>query len=242
MSVPMENVAKNNRILFVEDDLDLRDSVSAYLVMAGFDVTGVGSCLECYAQLPGSSFSVAIVDVSLPDQSGFVLAEFLRANTTMKIIMLTALERIDDRVRGYAAGAHNYFVKPVDARELLAAVSSLTLSGYGDPEKGVGEEHPGTAWKLIRKSWQLITPDGTGITLTSLELMLIDLLAAVPGRVVNREALIRTLYNREDEHSGRALDSLLRRLRSKITSSGHQSPIKTAHSVGHCFAEPVVVI
>jgi len=241
MSVPMENAPKNNRILFIEDDVDLRDSISAYLVMAGFDVTGVGSCLECYALLPGSDFCIAIVDVSLPDQSGFVLAEFLRANTTMKIIMLTALERIDDRLRGYAAGAHNYFVKPVDARELLAAISSLAQSGYGDHEKSTGEVPLGTPWRVTRKTWQLIIPDGPGITLTSLELKLVELLAATPGRVVNRETLLSTLYSREDEHSGRALDSLIRRFRAKIASAGYPSPIKTAHSVGYCFSQPIVV-
>ncbi len=226
-------------ILLVEDDLDLRTSMAAYLTLAGFTVTGVGSCLECYAALPKTSYSVAIVDVTLPDQSGFVLAEYLRANTVMKIIILTALLGVEDRVRGYTAGAHNYFVKPVDAQELLAAVNSLVA--------GERQKHPDNissnseAWHLHRKAWQLKTAAGAVIHLTSLELQFIELLACKAGRVVNRDLLLASLYNRSDEHSARALDSLVRRLRAKITNTGQDSPIRTAHAVGYCFSALITI-
>lgn len=229
------------RVLFVEDDVDLRDSLSKYLTMAGYEVTGVGSCLESYAALPNGNFHVAVVDVSLPDQSGFVLAEYLRTNTDLKIIILTALERLEDRLRGYAAGAHNYFVKPVDARELLAAVTSLSQAE--DPArttKNAGDKS-GEDWELLRSSWQLLTPTGETIKLTSLELQLLELLALNPGRAVSRNTLLTSIYSRNDEHSGRALDSLVRRLRAKITASGQPLPIRTAHAVGFCFSAPIVL-
>lgn len=229
------------RVLFVEDDVDLRDSLSKYLTMAGYEVTGVGSCLESYAALTNGNFQVAVVDVSLPDQSGFVLAEYLRTNTDLKIIILTALERLEDRLRGYAAGAHNYFVKPVDARELLAAVTSL--SQREDPArttKSAGDKS-GEEWELLRSSWQLLTPAGESIQLTSLELQLLELLALNPGRAVSRNTLLTSIYSRNDEHSGRALDSLVRRLRAKITACGHPLPIRTAHAVGFCFSAPILL-
>lgn len=226
-------------ILLVEDDADLSSSLSSYLEGAGFAVTAVDTCLECYAVLSkGHHFQVALVDISLPDQSGFVLAEYLRANTSMKIIILTARERIEDRVRGYAAGAHNYFVKPVDARELQAAIMSLTHEEC--------PSHPdalptGKAWHLLRQSWQLKTSQGDAIKLTSLELQFLEQLAVSGHEVVSRDSLLTSLYKRNDEHSGRALDSLVRRLRGKIRANGDYSPIQTAHSVGYCFSEPLLI-
>ncbi len=226
-------------ILLVEDDVDLRNSLTQYLTMAGFAVTGVGSCLECYAALPTSNFSVAVVDVSLPDQSGLVLAEYLRANTNLKIIILTALERLEDRLRGYSAGAHNYFVKPVECQELLAAIISLVPTTGQDSPAAVP---PGKGtWQLLLKSWQLVIPSGEAILLTSLELQLLELLALSPGKVVTRNTLLTGLYDRNDEHSGRALDSLVRRLRAKIVNCAHPSPIKTAHAVGLCFSAPIIL-
>lgn len=227
------------RILFVEDDADLSSSLSTYLSDAGFKVTPVGSCLECYAALTKAYYDVAIVDVSLPDQSGVVLVEFLRTNTSMKIIMMTAHGRIEERVRGYAAGAHNYFVKPVDSLELLAAITSLVNTGQArctdDPSP------PDNAWHLCRQDWQLKAHGGESVRLTSLELSLVELLASVAGDIVSRDTLLQTLYKRNDEHSSRALDSLVRRLRGKIAATGQVSPIKTAHAIGYCFSAPVII-
>lgn len=228
-------------ILLVEDDLDLRNSLTQYLTTAGIRVTGAGSCLECYALLATSRFQVAVVDVSLPDQSGLVMAEYLRANSDTKIIILTALERVEDRLKGYQAGAHNYFIKPVDCRELLAAILSLTTGDPAEPEKPASAMPENGAWQLRRKSWHLVPPAGEPLLLTSLELQLLELLALNPGRVVTRDTLLTGLYNRNDEHSGRALDSLIRRLRAKIVTCGHLSPIKTAHSVGFCFSAPILL-
>lgn len=226
------------RVLLVEDDADLRSSLTSYLSMAGLTVTGVGSCRECYAALPGAGFQVAVVDVALPDQSGLVLTEYLRANTDLKIILLTARERLEDRLSGYAAGAHNYFVKPVDARELLAAIISLASAETAVRERDLPY---GPEWRLRRASWHLVPPGGEAIQLTALEQQLLELLVASPGRIVARDTLLTGLYQRSDEHSGRALDSLVRRLRNKIAAAGHTSPIKTAHAVGFCFAEPIRV-
>lgn len=223
-------------ILLVEDDADLSRSLTSYLSGAGFMVTAVDSCLACYAALPKSRYHVAVLDVSLPDQSGFVLAEYLRANTTLKIIILTAHERVEDRVRGYAAGAHNYFVKPVDARELQAAIMSLVDSEHQNAAEALDE-----TWHLARLSWQLKTGQGNSIKLTLLEFQFVELLASSPGNVVSREILLNAMYNRNDEHSARALDSLVRRLRAKISAGGHVSPIMTAHAVGFCFSAPIII-
>jgi len=112
-------------VVLVEDDEDLRDSVVEWLELAGMQVSAVGSAAEFYQVLPKRDFQVAVIDVGLPDQSGHVLAQYLRANTGTAVIMLTARSTIDDKIKGYDSGADLYLVKPVDCRELSAAIVSI---------------------------------------------------------------------------------------------------------------------
>lgn len=229
------------RVIIVEDDLDLRESTVEYLTLAGYDVCGVGSCLEFYRALADSSFSIAVVDVGLPDQSGYVLTEYLRKNTTMGIIMLTARDAVEDRVRGYSSGADLYLVKPVDSRELAAAIASLSVR-FRDrlplPEQAA---QSGT-WQLVRNAWRLVPPSGAPILLTSKEMQFMECLALKAG-TVSRDTFLAALGYRDDEYASRAMDSLVRRLRRKIEEDLRlPPPIKTVHGVGYCFTAPLVIL
>lgn len=224
------------QVLVVEDDHDLRESVVEYLCLAGMTASGVGSATECYHTLSSGDWSVAVVDIGLPDQSGYVLVEYIRSNTSLRVIILTALDAIDDRVKGYDSGADIYLVKPVDCRELAAAILSLAQRQLAEVD-----QPPSTAqletWALDRSGWALVAPGGINITLTAKEVRFLNLLASSPGKPVERETLLTSLYLRHDEYTSRSLDSLVRRLRSKIaTVTGNTAPIKTAHSVGYCFS------
>jgi DNA-binding response OmpR family regulator len=180
---------------------------------------------------------VALVDIGLPDQSGYVLAEYIRANTDMAVIILTARATVDDRVKGYDSGADLYLVKPVDCRELASAVISLAQRQQTRTEPHQSLPPAVENWMLCMGTWSLTAPDGSGITLTAKEMQFLELLAATPGRSVMRDTLLTKLYLRHDEYTSRSLDSLVRRLRAKITSvTGEPAPIKTAHAVGYCFS------
>ncbi len=223
------------KVLIVEDDQDLRESVVEYLAMAGFQTESVRNAAEFYQAVSVGSWSVVVVDIGLPDQTGYVLVEYLRSNTGMKVIILTARDAIEDRVKGYDSGADLYLVKPVDCRELAAAITSLA-------QRQVNKIDPLTlniadAWTLTRKSWALVAPDGSEISLTGKEVQFLELLASSPGKTIPRETILVRLYQRYDEHTSRALDSLVRRLRAKsVASIGTPVPIKTLHSVGYCFS------
>ena len=225
------------RVLVVEDNHDLRESVVECLGLAGLSAVGVGSASECYQALAGGQFNVALVDIGLPDQSGYVLANYIRANTSLAVIILTARDALDDRVRGYDAGADLYLVKPVDGRELAAAVISLAQRQQIRAEPQPAPPPALDAWSLHLGSWRLAAPNGATSELTAKEMQFLELLAATPGRPVLRDALLTKLYLRHDEYTSRSLDSLVRRLRSKIaTDTGVPVPIKTAHAVGYCFS------
>lgn len=231
--------ASDIKVVVVEDDTDLRESVVEWLTLAGMQTTAVGSAGELYRLLPRENFNVAVIDIGLPDQSGFVLAEYVRANTGAAVIMLTARSAIDDKIKGYDSGADLYLLKPVDCRELSAAIVSIVGRARKTTREAAVIQQ---AWRISPATWQLALPDDTPILLSVKELKFLELLAATPGLPVLRQTLLSELYSRNDAHAGRALDSLVRRLRAKITSQTDIAiPITTVHSVGYCFIGAIAI-
>ena len=230
------------RVLLVEDDQDLRESLLECLTLAGHDAHGVGSALEFYRELAGSPFAIAVVDVGLPDHCGFQLAEYVRKNTAMRVIMLTARDAVEDKVRGYQAGADLYLVKPVDCRELSSAIASLALRLQENAAAEQPADPSPRAWRLVRQQWHMITPDGAAILLTAKEMQFMQCLAENPGDSVTRETMLAALGYRDDEYASRAMDSLVRRLRRKIEEELQlPSPVKTIHGLGYCFTAAITI-
>jgi DNA-binding response OmpR family regulator len=235
-------VYRDIKVLLVEDDSDLRESLVECLKLSGFSVRGVSSAMECYRALGEEVHDIAVVDLGLPDQDGFVLAEYLRMNTAMKVIILTARSAVEDRIKGYASGADLYLVKPVDYRELSAAIHSLCgriiPSGDNEPQSATTDR-----WMLSRGNWQLVSPAGTVVSLTGRELHFVEALLTTPGKPVKRDTVIEMLGYSDIEYANRAMDSLVLRLRRKIlTATQSESPIRTVHAIGYCFSAPVAII
>jgi two-component system, OmpR family, response regulator len=228
------------RVILVEDDGDLRESLVEYLNLAGYQVEGIGSGLEFYRNLALHPYDIAVVDLRLPDQDGVVLVEYARKNSDMGLIILTALDAVEDRVNGYEAGADIYLVKPVDGRELAAAIASLANRRR---ESSTGATSAALlCWQLDLGAWTLTAPIGACATLTGKEMQFMTQLAESPGQPVSRETILLSLYSSQDEAAGRALESLVRRLRAKIAvAAGPTSPIKTFHAVGYSFTADLLV-
>lgn len=229
-------------IIIVEDDHILRESLIEYLALVGYHVTGAGSGRDFYRALDANSYSIAIIDIGLPDQSGLVLAEYIHANTTMGIIILTAVDGEDDQHRGYEAGADLYLTKPVSSRVLASAIAKLA-SRLTPLKDSVRLEKDTLDWILDQTSWMLISPQNIPIALTAMELEFLKELAKSSGSATNRNLLIQRLYpNRSDNYSSRAIDALVRRLREKISRVPNcTNPIKSAYGIGFCFTEPLSV-
>jgi len=233
-------VEQKIRVIVADDDSELQEGLVEYLHQAGFDAYGVGSGLECYRALAGIPFNVAVIDVGLPDQSGFTIAEYLREHTTMGVIIMTARDGMEDRLQGYDSGADLYLTKPVDCRELAAAIRNLAVR-LAEHALSPDREPVADAWTVAWRTWHLVTPAGLPIPLTAREMKFVSCLAEAPGQTVNRDRLLVELGYRDDEYANRAMDSLVRRLRRKIEEvSGLSSPIMTVRSVGYCFPAAVV--
>ena len=225
------------RIIIVEDDTELRETILEYLTLKDFEVHGAECALDFFQALIGSPFDVAIVDIGLPDKTGFEVVEHLRHHTSMGIIVLTARDSINDKMRGYKAGADYYFTKPLDSRELSAAIGNLIERLGQNP--AITPADPGL-WRLDTLRWVLATPTGETCKLTEKEMRFLSLLFAENGDSVSRETLFAELdYQADEIYGGRALAVLVTRLRKKIREqTGLEPPIKTIRSQGYSFSAP----
>jgi DNA-binding response OmpR family regulator len=241
-------MAARKRIIVVEDDRDFRESMVEYLELAGFDVTGTASALEFYQSISREQFPLVILDIGLPDQSGLVLAEYIRKNSDMRIVMLTAQSSLDTKLTAYRSGADIYLVKPIDFAELAASLDSIlgrleanspasiepsNIEPFSEPEK--------PQWRLLRNACTLITPQGNKTILTSKEFDLLEKLASSPNTVVERPDLLKALDYENDELGNRALDALIHRLRRKKEELDHRIPVKTVHGSGYSFSASITI-
>lgn len=226
-----------DRIILVEDNKALRDSVAEYLTIVGYDVTAVESGLAFYHALAEQTFCVAVIDLGLPDINGLQLVEYIRNNTNMHCIILTARELVDDRIAGYDSGADLYMIKPVDCRELASALTRMVqrTTTPRDDSDCAGQ------WRLNRQNATLVTPSCAIIPLTAREMDFLLCLGAAPDETVPRADILAALGYSNDEFSNRALESLIRRLRRKIEGFFGSSPILTRHGVGYSFSVALIL-
>jgi len=236
------------RVIIVEDDRDFRESIVEYFELSGLDVTGVASALEFYKSISSQKFHLVILDIGLPDQNGLVLAEFIRNNTDMRIVMLTANSAVESRITAYKSGADIYLTKPVDFSELSASVYSIL--GRLDRQLSAGLEMKKVEptlkkeqkhWRLICSNWTLHSPAGDEIKLTSKEFDLIQILASFNNSVVLRQDILKTLDYEQNDFGNRALVALVNRLRSKHEKLNFKCPVKTVHGSGYCFSAPIII-
>lgn len=256
--------APPTQVFLIEDDHALGAALCEYLEMAGFGVQWVCSGLEFYARIADApDFQVAIVDIGLPDQSGLVLAEYIRGNTHASVIVLTANDSVERTAESYRLGVDLFMAKPVDSDVLVAAVASMALR-YRQRAGEAGETPPamqplvssGTTntapkqtemtsspWYIDCRRRQLITPKGMVIKLTRQELTLCEMMAVQPDHRVTRGAELQRLYGRDDESAQRALDTLISRLRRKLSAAiDGPPPILTDYGIGHSFSDTLTVI
>jgi len=227
-------------VILLEDDIDLRDSLVEMLELSGFYTDGQNSAQDFYQALNTVRYDVAIIDLGLPDQSGFKVVEFLREKTNMGIIILTARTSLNDRILGYECGADYFFSKPVDNLELIAAIRNLQKRLVGALPN---IEEALECWRLNKSSWRLASPDGRDVELTSKELQFLDILMQQANENVTRQYAMKILGYAEDTYGSRSLDSLVKRLRKKVESAlDLELPIRTIHAVGFCFSAPSHIV
>jgi two-component system OmpR family response regulator len=219
------------RILVVEDDPRLSDALVDALRSAGHGVEAAASCHEARERFRQGAYSLAIIDVMLPDGTGIELTrELRRAGDHVPILLVTALSAVHDRVAGLDAGADDYLPKPFDLAELLARVRALGRRG--------------ARWIVARRKFgdlildrdaRLCTRAGENVPLTPREFDLLALLAWRDGRVVPRTEVLESVWGDVHENAARSLDVIVARLRRKLDSPGMPSCIRTIRQHGYSW-------
>lgn len=226
--VPDTGPVTADRVLVVEDDTALREVLARGLREEGFEVTTArdgGTALV----LASSELSVLVLDIGLPDTDGRDLCQALRARgIDVPVLFLTALDRLPDRLAGFAAGGDDYLVKPFHFAELVARLRALLKrpQGVAGP---VDEVH------LDPASHSLVTAQAT-LPLTPTEFRLLAVLLASPGTVVRRRELVRSGWTDGARVHDNTLDQYVARLRRKLAEGGSPETISTARGIGYRYA------
>jgi DNA-binding response OmpR family regulator len=235
-AVPVSFPHQPLSVALLEDDVELREQILLPgLRHLGLEVTGMGSASELYLQLPQRRFDILVLDVGLPDQDGFTITRYLRASSTMGIVMLTGRGGAADRVHGLSAGADAYLAKPVDIDVLAATLRSLGRRlGNVPPPVEAAPVQDGAGWRLEANGWRLAAPGGGTVMLTLAERCVLGELLAKAGEAVSREVLIAALTPDVYDFDPHRLETLIHRLRRKIaTATREPLPLRALHGAGY---------
>ena len=214
------------RILIVEDERDLLRSLAQALREEGYAVDTAEDGEDGLYKAQTWSYDAIVLDIMLPRLDGWELLRRLRLTKPTPVLMLTARDRVPDKVRGLDSGADDYLVKPFDLDELLARLRALIRRQAGQPLSRIeiGEVVIDTAARVVSRG-------GQAITLTAREYSLVEFMALHRGQVVTRTALYEHLFDEEDNSLSNLLDVHVSNIRKKL---GHEL-IVTRRGHGYCI-------
>jgi len=213
------------RVLIVEDDPILSDGLRAGLGLAGWTIDAVASCAYARAALQTSKFDAVVLDLMLPDGSGLDLLQELRAaGDVTPIVLLTALDRVVDRVKGLDTGADDYLGKPFDLDELVARVRAAARRGEG--RAAPCQKSGGLVLDPARLA---VTLDSKPINVSRREFAVLSALAERPGVIRSKTELEDRLYGWQEEVESNAIEVHIHNLRAKIG----REVIETVRGLGY---------
>ena len=233
-----------DRILVIDDDVELCGLVGEYLESEGFLVEAVYDGERGLERAREDGYVLIVLDVMLPGMNGFEVLRHIRSSSRIPVLLLTARGEEVDRIVGLEIGADDYLPKPFNPRELVARIRAVLRrtrdgkSGTADsiPEiLRVGDIELDPATRSVRRA-------GNPVDLTSVEFGLLEALLREAGRVVTRERLAATVLSRKFSPFDRSIDMHVSKVRKKIgDAEGEPEHIKTVRGVGYIFALPRAV-
>jgi two-component system OmpR family response regulator len=233
-------------ILVVDDDREIRDLLAKFLEKQSFRVTTARDAREARKLWPLGRYHLVVLDLMMPGESGLDFARFLRSQSEVPIVMLTAMGEETDRIVGLELGADDYISKPFNPRELLARMRAVLRRAAGDSAAPTAEEDAParvirfSGWQLETSRRRLLNPQGVEVPLTGGEYELLMALVERPNRVLTRDMLMDLLRGRQAGPFDRAIDVAVSRLRRKLEDDGRNPQlIKTVRGGGYVLATTV---
>jgi DNA-binding response OmpR family regulator len=221
------------KVLLIEDYPLIRKSVATGLREAGFTVDETGDGEEGLWFAMSGSYEVIILDLMLPKLDGLSILKTLRQKQSeAHVLILTAKDTAEDRIKGLNLGADDYLVKPFVFEELLARVRALVRRKFNakSPVIQVADMEIDTTQRLVRRG-------GERVELSRREYALLELLAAKAGQVVTREKIWESIYEFDSEADSNVVDVFIGHLRKKIERDGLPRLIHTRRGHGYVLGE-----
>ncbi|HEV2954408.1 MAG TPA: response regulator transcription factor [Candidatus Dormibacteraeota bacterium] len=231
---------KEGRILVVEDDEPIRDTLKYHLVAAGYDVLEAKDGPTALRTARSGRPDLVVLDLMLPGMSGIEVCRALRRESTIPIVMVTAKDSELDKVVGLELGADDYITKPFSVREVLARIGAVLRRARSEPS----EDSPAECEELgnfrIDRAARRVMLDGIDIKLTGREFDLLSFLIARPGRVHSRESLLQHVWGYDFVGDRKTVDVHVRWLREKLVGKV-SFEIATVRGAGYRLdREPIV--
>ena len=219
------------RLLVIEDDNTLRETLAAQLTESGFAVEQAADGKEGLYFGLEYPIDLAIIDLGLPEMSGLeIIRELRKQGKSFPILILTARDRWEDKVAGLDAGADDYVVKPFQFEEVIARVNALVRrsGGWASSEMIAGPVS-------LDLSRQEVKVNDVVIELTSFEYKIIEYLMVRAGQVISKTELTERLYDQDFERDSNVIEVFVGRLRKKLDPENSIKPIETLRGRGYRF-------
>lgn len=230
-----------NRILVVDDDMDLCVLLAKYLQREGFEVDVVHKGDTGVERALSGDYTLVVLDVMLPGLNGFDALSSIRSRSTLPVLMLTARGDDVDRIVGLEMGADDYLPKPFNPRELIARIRAILRRSRLEPADSIASD---TAERLVvgdvelDKGTRSVTRSGEQMPLTTVEFDLLESLMRSAGHIVTREELVKSILGRNFTPYDRSIDTHVSNLRRKLGHSVNGiERIKTIRSVGYIYTK-----
>jgi len=221
------------RILVVEDEKRIADFLSRGLESAGYAVDVAAEGSRAMDLLHATEYDMVVLDLGLPDMDGLtVLKKIRNRKASPPVLILSARDSVDDRVKGLEGGADDYLVKPFAFVELLARVRVLLRRGQPLPERlEVGD----LALDCIRRK---VTRSGDNIELAPKEFSILEYLMRNQGRPLSRTMIVEHVWDMDYDGLTNIVDVYIRHLRSKIDDKWQEKMIQTVRGIGYMIETP----
>ena len=221
------------KILLAEDEVDLNNVVTRYLKKNGYSVNSVLDGEEALDYLEYSEYDLVILDIMMPKVDGFEVIKKLRdkGNHT-SVLMLTARDSADDKVKGLDLGADDYIVKPFDFNELMARIRAVVRRKYGNSSNKlvIGD-------LILDTSEKSVTRAGKQIELTGKEYEVLEYLMQSKNRILSRDQIKEHVWDFDYEGDSNIIDVLIKNIRKKIDIENGKQIIYTKRGLGYVIKE-----
>jgi len=219
------------RLLVIDDDIELCALLGEFLRREGHDVEFENNGVKGLQKALTPGFALVVLDVMLPGLDGFEILRRLRERSHVPVLMLTARAEDVDRIVGLELGADDYLPKPFNPRELAARIRAILRRSEGRP--AAAPERIEVNGVSLNTGTREVVSGGKRIEVTTFEFDILELLMRSAGRVLSRDSLMESLYNRKATPFDRSIDMHVSHLRKKL--GAEREIIKTVRGVGYQF-------